>query len=162
MSATVDNGYRMRKPCGSCGVQLGRIEEKGAQDCVYCLGCDRWQYNAPRVETGKSIRTVTTVHNGVRPKQRMRILVRANRRCELCGATPSDTAKLHVSHMLSVADGLTMGLDETVINSDENLLCLCDECNLGMGKQTIPLRLAASIVKARFDNTRIRERKGNA
>jgi len=36
------------------------------------------------------------------------------------------------------------------INSDENLAAFCEECNLGMGKTPISLRLAVAIVRARI------------
>lgn len=143
-----DSGFTMRDACSSCGHAMGRIVERGAQDCVYCLGCDRWCYNAPRVETGKAVRSVKTVHSALKPKRRAEILMRACRRCELCGRTSAD-GELHVGHLLSVADGLSQGLTEDIINSPENLCALCDACNLGMGKQTIPLRLAAAILRAR-------------
>ena len=138
--------YRMRKPCVSCGSEFGRIRETGAQDCVYCL-CGRFQYNAPRVETGKAVRTVTTVHNGIKPKQRARILVeRAGCRCELCGSTKGE---LHVGHLLSVEVGLKQGLTEDELNDDENLAAMCAECNLGIGRNPIPLRLAVALQMAR-------------
>lgn len=55
--------------------------------------------------------------------ERFAVLTRANYRCELCGATPSDGVKLHVDHVLPVSKGGT--------NSPDNLRCLCDTCNLG-------------------------------
>lgn len=148
----------MREPC-VCGSEMGRIIEKGTNDLVYCRDCDKFQYNAPRVETGKAVRSVSTTHKGVKPKQRARILMRASKRCELCGAS-SGANELHVGHMLSVKDGHTAGLPDVVINSDENLCCLCAACNLGMGRKTMPLRLAAAILKARFDTEALKRAKG--
>lgn len=105
-------------------------------------------------ERDRAPRTVTTVHNGVKPGQRARILFRASGRCELCGAKP-EAALLHVAHFLSVEDGLKAELPDDVINSDENLCCLCEECNLGMGRKTMPLRLAAAILVARFKHAEL-------
>jgi hypothetical protein len=141
--------FVMRAPCRKCGGPTGRIEERGAQDCVFCSSCGAFQYNAPRTETGKKVRSVTTVHNGIKPNQRSRILQRATGRCELCGKRP-ETAALHVGHLLSVKDGLVRGLTELELNNDDNLCAMCDECNLGMGKQTVPLRLAVAMVMARL------------
>ena len=137
----------MRKPCSQCGHEFGRIEERGAQDCVFCSGCGKFQYNAPRVETGKAVRSVRTVHN-ISPSQRARILVvRANGRCEICGASDKE---LHVGHLLSVDAGLKMGLTEAELNDDENLASMCAQCNLGIGRNPVPLRLVLGIQMARM------------
>lgn len=55
----------------------------------------------------------------------------------------------HIGHLLSVAEGHRQGLDDAQINSAENLAAMCDECNLGLGAEVIPLWLAVAIVKAR-------------
>ena len=141
--------YVMRKPCKNCGHQYGYIIEKGAQDCVYCDECKVWQYNAPRVETGKKVRSTQTVHAAIKPALRAEVLLRATGRCELCGAKP-DTASLHVGHLISVECGLAEGMTDDQINSLDNVCCLCDQCNLGLGKQPVPLRLAVSMVMARL------------
>jgi 5-methylcytosine-specific restriction endonuclease McrA len=136
--------HKLRKQC-RCGGFTGRIETKNGQDCVYCLDCGRHQYNAPRVETGRTQRTVTTVHNGIKPKQRARIITRATGRCEMCGARND----IHVGHIISVDTGLKMGLTEVDLNDDENLAALCAECNLGIGKEPMPLRLAVGMLMSR-------------
>lgn len=135
--------YPLRKPC-SCGSTTGRIEERGAQDCVFC-SCGRFQYNAPRVETGKAVRTVATVHNGISTKQRARILLRDGNACSICHAKDKH---LHVGHLLSVDVGLSMGLTEVELNDDENLAAMCDECNLGIGNTPLPLRLCVAILRS--------------
>jgi hypothetical protein len=99
------------------------------------------------VETGQAQRSVTTVHNGVRPKQRARILLRANGLCELCGARST----LHVGHLISVADGLGEGLSEFTLNHDENLAALCEECNLGLGRISVTARLLVGLILRRVD-----------
>lgn len=140
------NGLPLRRECSRCQGTEGRIEQRGGQDCVYCIGCDAWQYNAPRTETGRKVRSVQTTHELIKPKQRYRILARANKCCELCHKSD---CLLHVGHAISVDDGHKAGLTDELINSDENLLALCDECNLGQGKLTLPLRVLAGIIIAR-------------
>lgn len=140
----------LRKPCHNCGHDSGYVETKNGQDCVYCWLCSRWQYNAPKVETGRDQRTVATVHEGLSAKKRARVILRATGRCELCGRRPNGVEEsLHVAHLLSVKDGLNGGLDESTLNSDENLAALCDTCNLGIGKSSIPVRVVVAILKAR-------------
>lgn len=107
----------LRKPCVRCKCTEGRIETRSGQDCVYCVGCDAWQYNAPKTETGRKQRSVSTTHEAIGPKLRSRIIDRANRRCERCGK-PAEQAKtgLHVGHVVSVADGHAYGLSDAEIN----------------------------------------------
>ena len=140
--------HSLRAPCRyGCGNELlGYIRPAGGQDVVRCARCDKAQYNAPKTETGKRARTVSTVHAAIKPKQRSRILERATGRCERCGARD----RLHVGHMLSVKAGLDMGLTEAELNHDENLCALCEECNLGQGAEPMSLRLAIAILRARI------------
>lgn len=138
--------YAMRTPCIACGHEWGSITHKNGQDCVYCGGCGKFQYNAPKTETGRAVRSVSTTQEAIKPKQRTRIVERATGRCEICGSR----SELHVGHILSVADGHRYGLTDDVINSDENLICACAQCNLGGGKATISLRLAVAILTARY------------
>lgn len=144
----------MRQPC-KCGVTGGVRVEKNGQDTVRCGACGTFQYNAPRTETGRKQRSVTTVHAGIKPKQRARILSRATARCEVCGSH----GNLHVGHIVSVDSGFESGLTDAEINDDENLLCLCEECNLGWGNEPMPLRLAIVVLRARIA---WREAKGGA
>lgn len=51
------------------------------------------------------------------------VLMRDGARCQLCGATPQDGARLHVDHVKPWSKG-----GETVI---ENLQILCEPCNIG-------------------------------
>lgn len=137
--------YTMRKPCAYCGSTNGTVATKSGQDCIICA-CGKWQYNAPKTETGRAVRTVSTTHELIKPKQRYRILERANRSCELCRKI---NCVLHVGHAVSVEDGHEIGLSDDLINSDENLLALCDECNLGQGSLSLPIRILAGIIIAR-------------
>lgn len=139
----------MRAPCVSCCCTDGVVIERNGQDTVRCVGCDKFQYNAPRTETGRAQRTNETVHAGIKAGQRSRILMRAMSRCERCGAHGPDTI-LHVGHILSVEYGLRFSVPDEELNHDENLMCLCESCNLGMGPEPMSLRVALSILRARI------------
>ncbi len=142
---------QLRKPC-SCGCTSGDVMEKSGQDCVYCSACNRWQYNAPRTETGRKQRSVSTTHESIKPKQRSRIIERANGRCERCGKPANlTTTGLHVGHVVSVNAGHKHGLSDDEINSDENLIAECDECNLGHGDGCLHIRYFVALLKSRFE-----------
>lgn len=139
--------HALRKPCKKCDTIEGVLCPTGNQDCVYCAMCDTFQYNAPRTETGREQRSVSTVHAAIKPKQRARVLLRANGCCAICRCSDKP---LHVGHMLSVERALSQGLPDEFINNDENLCAMCDECNLGLGKESPPLWLVLGILKARI------------
>ena len=138
--------YAMRAPC-ECGSELGYLKESNGQDIVRCVSCDRYQYCAPRTETGRAQRTGATVHAGIKPSQRSRILSRGNHACERCHA---HGVVLHVGHIISVDSGLRFGMSDAELNDDENLMCLCETCNLGMGPEPMPLRNAIAVLRARL------------
>ena len=56
---TMADTHTLRSPC-SCGSTEGTIRESGGQDVVRCAKCATYQYNAPRVETGRKIRSLAT------------------------------------------------------------------------------------------------------
>lgn len=139
--------------CRKCGSDDTRIETKSGQDVVRCNSCLRWSHNAPKTETGRAQRTVTTTHNGIKPAQRYRIIERDGGRCKLCGKSQGmTTAGLHVDHVISVIDGHKHGLSDRQLNDDENLLTLCDECNLGKSSSTMPLWLLVNVLMIRTKN----------
>lgn len=145
---TIDrDDFEMRAPCPGCGHTRGHIVEKNGQDTVRCLSCDRYCYCAPRTETGRAQRTVTTVHNGIKPKLRTKILERDGYRCVLCKAVD---VPLHTGHVVSVAAGLAAGLTASLLNNEENLIAQCEECNAGQGDSPIPLSIAIAILRARL------------
>jgi 5-methylcytosine-specific restriction endonuclease McrA len=141
------NPHPLRKPCIICEKTQGYIIEKGSQDTVYCANCNTFQYNAPRLETGKPVRSVKTREN-IKSALRAKVIIRANRKCELCGKS-CEKASLHAGHLLSLEDGKAQGLSEEELTVEENLAAMCDECNLGLGKKTVPLWLVLGIFKAR-------------
>lgn len=140
----------MRDACRyGCPSLDGYVVETNGQDVVRCLACDRAQYNAPRTETGRRARSHATIHGGIKPAQRSRIIDRAGCRCEKCGVAGAGVV-LHVGHIISVDYGIRFGLSDAVLNDDENLLCLCEACNLGMGPEPMPLRVAVAVLRARM------------
>lgn len=147
MSAIDRDDFVMRAPCPQCRHERGRIIERNGQDTVRCLACGKHCYNAPRTETGRAARTVATIHNGIKPALRARILERDGMRCVICGATET---RFHVGHLISVEAGLLYGLTDAEINDEENLAVMCEECNLGYSDRPIPLRTAIAIVRARM------------
>lgn len=146
MSALQD--ITMRAACKHCDCVSGRIETRSGQDCVFCGNCGRWQYNAPKTETGRKERTVSTTHRAIKPAQRRRILDRAHRCCEVCH---SSGVTLHVGHILSVKDGVAYGLTDAEINSDENLIAECEQCNLGQGSRPMSIRFYIALLKKRME-----------
>lgn len=141
------NPYVMRSPCRfGCGTTDGFMETKNGQDMVRCASCNRLNYNAPRTETGREVRSVTTIHNGIKPSKRARILERDSGHCVICGSKK----ELHVGHLLSVAEGLKQGLTDEQINDDENLATMCSECNLGQAERPVSMRLLMAVLMARL------------
>jgi 5-methylcytosine-specific restriction endonuclease McrA len=145
MNIDRDN-FTMRAPCSRCGGGLGRIEERSGQDCVFCLGCGKHSYNAPRGETGRPVRHVKTREN-VKPGKRAAILLRDGAACVLCRAADEH---MHVGHIISVDAGLLAGMTQDELDDEENLAVMCEACNLGIGSQPLPLRTAIAIVRARI------------
>lgn len=139
--------FSMRAPCPDCGGTDGNVTEKNGQDTVRCAACHRFCYNAPRTETGRAVRSVSTIHKAIRPQLRARILERDGFTCVLCRATET---RLHVGHLISVEVGLLYGLTDAEINDEENLVAMCEECNLGYSACPIPLRTAIAILRARI------------
>lgn len=59
---------------------------------------------------------------------RYNVLKRDNYTCQICGATASDGAKLHVDHIIPISKG-----GKTVMS---NLQTLCERCNIGKSNKT--------------------------
>lgn len=60
---------------------------------------------------------------------RFQILARDGFRCRYCGRTTEDGVKLHVDHIISVADG-----GQTI---PANLLTACKDCNMGKFNRSV-------------------------
>lgn len=140
--------FEMRTPCSSCGNTAGKVVTKSGQDTVRCKVCDKYAgYNLPKSESGKEQRSVTRNREPMKPSKRAAILVRDGGQCVLCR---SSDAILHVGHLISRDVGLRIGMTEDEVDDDENLAAMCEECNLGIGNQPIPLTTAVWIVRARI------------
>jgi 5-methylcytosine-specific restriction endonuclease McrA len=61
--------------------------------------------------------------------RRFNIMKRDGFRCQLCGTTQQQGARLHVDHKISLAKGGS--------NEDENLWTLCEGCNLGKSTKSL-------------------------
>lgn len=132
----------MRNPCRYCGSQDGEIQPRGGQNCVFCSGCGRLAYNAPKSETGEATRRVDGLREGISAKKRARILIRAGGHCEICGSG----ILLHVGHLLSVDEGSALGVAPSIINSDINLAAFCEACNIGLGSDSVSATLFVALL----------------
>lgn len=118
----------MRAVCG-CGGEIGLVDERGGQDCVFCASCNRWQYNAPRVETGRKVRTLAS-REGITPSMRARILDRHDHACIGCGKRPPEV-RLELEHIISRELAAEHDMLDDLIDSEWNLAPMCPECNSG-------------------------------
>ena len=69
----------------------------------------------------------------------------------MCGAM---NVLFHVGHFVSVDEGIRAGMTDEEINSDENLYCSCEECNLGMGPMPVSIRTMLAIIRGRINRSR--------
>lgn len=140
--------YRMRAACDACGHDIGTIETRNGQNVVRC-SCGKYQYCAPNLELGLETRSVSSA-NGIKSGTRADVLKRDGGQCTICGRR-APAVVLHVGHLVSVRDGQEIGLTDHQIYSTENLATMCEECNLGIGRVTVPLWLARAIIAARVN-----------
>ena len=137
--------FTMRAPCTMCEGTLGRIETRSSQDCVFCLFCGTFQYNRPRTESGRDIRSLRT-RPDIKPSQRARVLNRDNAMCIICHRSD---LPLDVAHLVSVDDGHRLGMTDDELYDDENLAAMCSPCNSGYGALSISPRILISLIRAR-------------
>ena len=76
----------------------------------------------------------------------MRIFARDNGTCVICHR---HGPYLVVAHLISVCDGLKLGLSDADLFSDDNLAAMCEECNAGFGKDSLPPWIMAATIRAR-------------
>jgi 5-methylcytosine-specific restriction endonuclease McrA len=119
----------MREHCKKCGGTDGYIVTKGGQDVVFCTPCSRYVYCAPRVETGRDVRSISTRPN-LKPSVRYRILDEFGYICLICGRGAPEV-ELVIDHIISRAAAATADLLDELIDSEDNLAPLCAECNSG-------------------------------
>ncbi len=137
----------LREPCKQCGTKRGKGPQKvNGQNTVRCAVCRRFQYNAPKSETGEAVRSIRS-REDVDSFQRARIFERDGAICGLCARRSPDVI-LHVAHLISVADCIEYGFGSVDYNDDANLFVACEECNLGQGAKTYaPTMLIRLILK---------------
>ena len=93
-----------------------------------------WRF-APVQELGSTPGSDETVDFGLDDRSkigaslRWKILKRDSFRCQICGSSQEDDVTLHVDHKTSLFDGGT--------SEEENLWTLCEQCNLGKGRESI-------------------------
>lgn len=88
--------------------------------------------------------------HSLKPSVRARVAMRARRRCEICGRSDEEVgAPLHFGHVLSLEDGVRLGIGADRLNSEDNLLYECRDCNLGHGGESLALWLMVAVLVAR-------------
>ncbi|MDQ4068175.1 MAG: hypothetical protein M3203_01650 [Actinomycetota bacterium] len=130
------------RPCRWCGSTDGILLEKSGQNTVYCTGCWRHSYNAPKTETGQKPRTVSTVREQIKPSQQARIFDRDQGRCILCGTREM----LTIGHLLSIHEAHELGFAGPELHDDANLAAMCEACNLGLGRRSVSPRTYAVLM----------------
>jgi len=139
----------LRAPCASCGGTDGYTVEKNGQDVARCSGCDTYQYNAPRIETGRAVRTLSS-RPGLTPSARARVFDIHDNRCIVCGRTSPDV-QLDLEHLISREDADRHGFLDELIDSEWNLAPMCAECNSGkrtLGSASVRLMYRVLLIKA--------------
>jgi ribosomal protein S14 len=136
--------YKLPAPCQRCGSEDGTLLPGELHQRLNCARCGTYIKFVSKKELGLDPRPVAK-REPISASLRALILERATGRCELCGAG----GLLHVGHILSRADGEAEGLSPAQLDSEENLCALCEACNLGFGRRSLPLRLAVAILRRR-------------
>jgi hypothetical protein len=54
--------------------------------------------------------------------------------------------------------GLSLGMTEAELNSEQNLVAACDRCNLGLGDEPLPVRSMVAIIWARLGRADLNRR----
>lgn len=102
---------------------------RSGQDVVRCIGCEAYQYNAPRIETGRAIRSLSTRPN-IKPSVRARIFEQFSYGCLVCGRGPPEVDP-ELDHIIPREAAELAGMLDDLIDSEDNLAPLCAECNSG-------------------------------
>jgi Zn ribbon nucleic-acid-binding protein len=131
---------RDQNPCPVCATHDAFIWSRGGQNCVSCARCGRHLYNAPKTETGEMPRTAATLRKNVKPSQQARIVERDLGRCIGCASQEN----LQIAHLLSLKDAEEFGVPMDVVESDANLVLMCEGCNLGWSGRSASVRFLVS------------------
>jgi hypothetical protein len=139
--------YQLREP--HCG-QMRGFQDRANPQKILCWECGSYCFFAKKVEIGEKPLTVSTARSsGFKPAFRFRVIERQHGRCWLCGAD----GPFHMSHLLSIDDGIKVGASPLELVDEANIVALCEECNLGMGRvsatiSTYTHRLMAELLQA--------------
>lgn len=134
--------------CPKCGYSLTIVCANGPHLSKSCVQCNKFIGHVSRVDAGVKERTSQSIHSSIPERIKNEVRMRAGCKCEICGV-PSYKTQLHIAHLISVNDGLRFHIPTSILNSLENLALFCDECNLNMGSETVPLRIAVIITAIR-------------
>ena len=105
--------------CPNCGAPADGTESK----CPYCGG------DLPKVEAAPAV-NAELERAKMSQSLRYNILQRDGFRCQICGASAAQGAKLEVDHIIPVSKGgLTI---------PQNLRTLCESCNRGKRDKYTP------------------------
>lgn len=131
VTATINGG------CKVCGHPFGELRQNELHVGLYCAECDTWQRWVSKRDAGVDRRSLSSRRN-ITPSVRARVLQRDGYRCILCGFGPPDK-NLVMGHIISVRDGLEIGLTDGVLYDEWNLCTMCEECNSGLGERSLHL-----------------------
>jgi 5-methylcytosine-specific restriction endonuclease McrA len=123
--------------CVHCGCTTGYIVPGELHVGLYCDNCTSWQRWVSKRDAGVSTRSLRS-QRGIAPSLRERVFARDGHRCVRCGVGAS-AARLVVGHIVSVRDGLELGMNDDKLYSFENLCCMCEECNAGLGAASLAM-----------------------
>ena len=136
------SGVLMRGPC-RCGETRGVASYQNGQDVVRCVN-GHFCYNRPKAESGTPTRSTRSRPN-LKPSARYEVLARDAFKCVLCGRD-GDSSILHVDHMIPMNAAEEDKELRAMLNSEENLVTLCEECNLGKSNVEPRLRELAILL----------------
>lgn len=116
--------------CKQCGAEnkVWDITESGPGMRASCPQCGAYIKFVSKKDLDLPARSVRS--STIKPQTRFRILARDGMRCVACGRSADDGVILHVDHIIPVQHE---GDDD-----EENLITLCEECNLGKSDNHSP------------------------
>jgi len=146
--------WSLSKPCSRCSEPVAgyliRTPPPHAGK-LFCGNCALFQQWVSKKDLGEPRRSLTPRGECIGPKQRDQILARDGYRCMLCGAAPP-AVLLHAGHILSHKDGDVLGLSEQQIDSNDNLMAMCERCNAGLGPRSLTPWLYVALLERRPDD----------
>lgn len=102
-----------------------------AEMATKCAWGKPWRLISEVAFSGHARKFSRTKRVGIKPKDRVAVLVRDQYTCQMCGVSRTDGAVLEIDHIHPVSKGGT--------NDPSNLQVLCRECNAGKSNQLLPM-----------------------